>query len=187
MFNNMGGALCAAGFLNTLMRVADFTPIADMTGLVEFGGIWQKRGRVYGVPAYWAFRMYSTADATTLVNSRVTGEQYDVSDGNNRIPVIRGVPYLDVVAAVNGPRDRLTLFCVNRDTARDIAADVRLSGFAATETGRVLQLTAPAISAMNDEAHPDAIAPRESSLTVRGTGFNYTFPRASVTIIQLAR
>jgi alpha-N-arabinofuranosidase len=51
MYENLGGALAAAGVLNTLMRVADITPIANMTGLVEFGGIWQKRGRVYGVPA----------------------------------------------------------------------------------------------------------------------------------------
>ena len=51
MYNNLGGALCAAGLLNTLMRVADFTPISDMTGLIEFGGIWQKNVRVYGVPA----------------------------------------------------------------------------------------------------------------------------------------
>ena len=56
MYNNLGGALCTAGFLNTLMRVADFTPVADMTGLIEFGGVWQNRGRhlrgagVLGVP-----------------------------------------------------------------------------------------------------------------------------------------
>ena len=73
-YDNQGGALCAAGFLNTLMRVADFTPIADMTGLIEFGGIWQKRGRTYGVPAYWAFRMYSTADGTRLVDTRTKVE-----------------------------------------------------------------------------------------------------------------
>ncbi len=42
---------------------AEYAVIADMTGLIEFGGIWQKRGRVYGVPAYWAFRMYSTPEA----------------------------------------------------------------------------------------------------------------------------
>ena len=85
-FTNMGGALCAAGFLNTLMRVADFTPISDMTGLIEFGGIWKKRGRVYGVPAYWAFRMYSTADATTPVEARVTGGAYDVERGQHPHP-----------------------------------------------------------------------------------------------------
>ena len=74
-FTNMGGAICTAGLLNTLMRVADFTPIADMTGLIEFGGIWKKRGQVYGVPAYWAFRMYSNADAITPVEIRADSDR----------------------------------------------------------------------------------------------------------------
>lgn len=73
-FANMGGALLAAGFLNTLIRVADFTPVAKMTGRIEFGGIWQKRGQVYGVPAYWAFRMDSNAEISTPVAVRTTVE-----------------------------------------------------------------------------------------------------------------
>ena len=85
-FHNMGGALCTAGLLNTLMRTADFTSVSDMTGLIEFGGIWKKRGRVYPVPAYWAFHMYSTADAVTPVETRVETETYDIHDGNNRLP-----------------------------------------------------------------------------------------------------
>jgi alpha-N-arabinofuranosidase len=109
MYNNMGGALCAAGFLNALMRVANFTPISDMTGLIEFGGIWQKNGRVYGVPAYWAFRMYSTADAAKLVDTKVQTGQYDVEQGVRRIPTIRSVPYLDVVSALNDAGTKLTV------------------------------------------------------------------------------
>ena len=45
-YDNMGGALWAGGFLNMLMRVHDIVPVADMTGLIEFGGIWKKKGRV---------------------------------------------------------------------------------------------------------------------------------------------
>ncbi len=66
-YDNMGGALGTAGFLNMLMRSADIVPIADMTGNIEFGGIWKKRGQTYGVPAYWVFRLYSNADATRPV------------------------------------------------------------------------------------------------------------------------
>ena len=45
--------------LNTLIRVADITPISDLTGAVEFGRLWEKRGITYGVPTYWALRMCS--------------------------------------------------------------------------------------------------------------------------------
>ncbi len=186
MYDNLGGALCAAGFLNTLMRVADFTPIADMTGLIEFGGIWQKRGRVYGVPAYWAFRMYSTADGTRLVDTRTQVEQYDVEDGVRRIPNIQGVPYLDVVAALNDTGDKLTLFSVNRHLTRDIRVSVRLSGFSAA-SARGSQLTAAGLAAMNSEETPEAIVPTPVTLTVEGAAFEHVFPRLSVTVIELAR
>ncbi|MGH9914748.1 MAG: alpha-L-arabinofuranosidase C-terminal domain-containing protein, partial [Pyrinomonadaceae bacterium] len=119
-FNNMGGAICTAGFLNMLMRTADFVPISDMTGLIEFGGIWKKRGRVYGVPAYWAFRMYSNADVSVPVETRTDVESYNITEGVRRLPNIKDVPYLDVVAALNDAGDKLTLFCVNRHLTRDI-------------------------------------------------------------------
>ena len=186
MFDNLGGALCTAGFLNTLMRVADFTSVADMTGTIEFGGIWQKRGRVYGVPAYWAFRMYSTADSSKLVESSVKGGQYDIAEGVRRIPDIPSVPYLDVVSALNEAGDKLTLFCVNRHLTREIRAAVRFPGFTA-QSARGQQLSATSLYAVNDEVRPDAIVPVDLSLQVRGTEFEHIFPRSSVTVIEISR
>ncbi len=186
MYDNLGGALAAAGFLNTLMRVADFTPIADMTGLIEFGGIWQKRARTYGVPAYWAFRMYSTADGTRLVDTRTEVERYDVEQGVRRIPNITGVPYLDVVAALNDAGDKLTLFCVNRHLTRDLRASVRLGGFTAA-AAQGSQLTAANVIAVNSEETPEAIVPIPLTLQAQGAEFEHIFPRLSITVIQLAR
>ncbi|MBM3744284.1 MAG: hypothetical protein FJW34_00630, partial [Acidobacteria bacterium] len=183
-FSNQGGAICAAGFLNTLMRVADFTPISDMTGLIEFGGIWKKRGQVYGVPAYWAFRMYSNADATLPVETRVSVDGYDITEGNNRIPEIRDVPYLDVVAALNDARDRLTLFAVNRDLHRDIPARIKLAGFAPAAQGRVQTLAGTSIHQPNDELRPEAVRPIESIVNAGAPEFDYLFPRASVTVME---
>jgi alpha-N-arabinofuranosidase len=185
-FANMGGALCAAGFLNTLIRVADFTPISDMTGLIEFGGIWKKRGQVYGVPAYWAFRMYSTADVDRPVGTRTRGETYDTKDGNRRIPDIPAVPYLDVVSALNRAGDKLTLFCVNRRLGAGAPASIRISGFNAGPEASVSELRAGSIFQVNDEWRPDAIRPRDVRIEA-GTEFRYLFPPASVTVIELKR
>jgi len=185
-FTNMGGALITAGFLNTLMRVSDFTPVANMTGLIEFGGIWKKRGRVYATPSYWAFRMYSTADAKRLVETRSTVDKYDITEGNNRIPEIRDVPYLDVVTAVNGTSSRLTLFCVNRHLNRDITAHVALIGFRPRSQARVQVLKAKSIHEVNDETQPDCIRPVEKTMQVAHSEFDYTFPCASVTAIELS-
>ena len=186
-FHNMGGALCAAGFLNTLIRVADFTPVADMTGLVEFGGIWKKRGRVYAVPAYYAFRMYSASDAVTPVEVRVTGEAYDVTEGNNRIPEIPNVPYLDVVAALDGPGSKLTLFAVNRHVHRDMPARIRLGGFAPARSARIITLAGAGLYQANTEIRPEAVRPVEDAIEVRAPEFEHTFRRASVTRLELTR
>lgn len=186
-FDNLGGALCTAGFLNTLMRTADFTRVSDMTGLIEFGGIWKKRGRVYAVPAYWAFRMYSNADAVTPVETRTAVETYDIHEGNNRLQEIEKVPYLDVVSALNRGGDKLTLFCVNRHLNRDLASQIRVAGFAPDRSARIQTLSGNSLYQANDEMRPEAVHPVESAMDVSGPQFTYTFPHASVTVIELKK
>jgi alpha-N-arabinofuranosidase len=183
-FNNMGGAICAAGMLSTFIRTSDFLTVADMTGLVEFGGMWKKREQVYGVPAYYAFRMYSRADATVPVAVDNQTETYDIANGNTRVPDIPRVAYLDVVAALNDAGDRLTLFCINRDPHKDRTAKIELAGFQAEATARVETLTAANISAENDEEHPLAVKPVESVVSL---GPSYSFPKLSVTVMELRR
>jgi len=183
-FTNMGGAVCAAGMLNTLMRTADFTRISDMTGLIEFGGIWKKRGKVFGVPAYWAFRMYSNADATVPVDVETTSERYNVQGGVNRLPDIAGVPYLDIFAARNDSGTKVTLFCVNRHLTRDMKTKIDLSGFRPSPSATVQTLAANSIYQANDEMDPEAVVPIAKTLAVAGNGITYNFPAASVTVIE---
>jgi alpha-N-arabinofuranosidase len=184
-YDNMGGAVATGGFLNMLLRNAPIVPLADMTGIIEFGGIWKKRGRVFGVPAYWAFRMYSTADATQLVETAIRGESYNVEQGSKRIPTIPDVPYLDVVAALNDSGSKLTIFCVNRDLNRDLEATVDIAGFSPASRVLIRTLYADSIYEKNDEINPEHIHPRESSLKIGGPQFQHTFPRASITVIEL--
>ena len=117
-YDNMGGAVAAGGFFNMLIQNADIVPISDMTGIIEFAGIWKKRARVYGTPSYYAFRMYSSADADVAVDVHSNSENYDVHQGVTRLPEIADVPYLDTVAVLNKAGNRLTLFCVNRHLTR---------------------------------------------------------------------
>jgi alpha-N-arabinofuranosidase len=186
-WDNMGGAIGAAGFFNMLMRNADIVPISDMTGIVEFGGIWKKRGRVFGTPAYWVFRMYSTSDATVPVEATTNSETYNVTRGESRLPEIDAVPYLDVVAALNDDGTILTLFCVNRDLSRDLRARIDLAGFEPKRDALVHTLHAESIYEKNEETEPEHIAPRDQSLPVGADGFSYDFPHDSVTVVELHR
>ena len=185
-YDNMAGAIGTAGFLNMLLRNADIVPIADMTGIIEFGGIWKKRGRVYGVPAYWAFRTYSNADATRPVQIVSNGETYNVENGSTRLPNIKDIPYLDVVAALNDAGDKLTLFCVNRDLTRDISTRISIHGFR-PKAAIAHSLYAGSIYEMNDEMEPEHIHPQDSTLDVRLPEFTHTFRHESVTVIELSR
>jgi len=184
-YDNMGGAVATGGFLNMFLRNSDIVPIADMTGVVEFGGIWKKRSRVFGTPAYWVFKMYSTSDIARVVEAESNGETYDVARGTSRFPSIERVPYLDVVATLSDDGDKLTLFCVNRDLGRDLTAKFAIAGFRAKPGAVAHSVFADSIYEKNDEMHPEQIHPRDASLTAGTTGFSYEFRHASVTVIEL--
>ena len=175
-YDNMGGALCTAGFLNMLLRVADIVPVADMTGIIEFGGIWKKRCRAFGAPSYWVFRMYSNADASQPVETRTQVEKYNVEQGSVRLPSIAGVPYLDVVAALNDTKDKLTLFGVNRHLTQDITAHISITGFDSTQVGRLQTLSSVIIYDRNDEGHPATVVPQESRVRTTGYEIGALFP-----------
>ncbi len=141
-YDNMGGAVMAGSFFNMLIRNAKIVPISDMTGIIEFAGIWKKRGRVYGTPAYYTFRLYSTADAEIPVALDTNSGHYDVHHGITRLPEIPDVPYIDALAALNKQGNRLTIFCVNRHLHEDIPVTIALRGFDAKETGAVQSISA---------------------------------------------
>lgn len=185
IFTNMGGAIGAAGVFNMLMRNADIVPISDMTGIIEFGGIWKKRSQVYGAPAYYAFRMYSTADATRPVAVETHGGAYSVHEGVTRLPEIVDVPYLDVVAALNDAGDTLTLFCVNRHLDRDLATSIDLKGFAARPSAQVQVLNSDSIYDSNDEMDPEHIVPVSGTVRVAAGKIAFTFAHESVTVLTL--
>ena len=184
-FTNMGGALFAGGFLNMVMRNSDVVSISDMTGIMEFGGIWKKRGQVYGAPAYWALRSYASTQPHYLLSVQSDSPTYSIQQGVDRLPDIANTPYLDVVAAENKDRSKLLLFCVNRDLTRNLAAHLDLGSLAAAGSqASVTTLTAENILAENDEQDPERVAPVTRRLPLNDA-LNYLFPNASVTVIEI--
>lgn len=186
-FSNMGGALDAAGFLNMLLRNADVVPISDMTGIMEFGGIWKKRSQVYGTPAYYAFRMYAGADVAKTVSVTADSGLYSVQHGVRRLPDIESVPYLDVTAGLSADGKSLTLFCVNRSVTTDIPAEVRLHDFSAARKANVRVLSSSSLADSNNEDIPDHVVPVESVESIPPAGWKHVFPHASLTVIVLKR
>ena len=184
-FDNMGGAICVGGFLNMLMRTADIVPISDMTGIMEFAGIWKDMGRVFGTPAYWTFRSYARLQPEKLVSTRTHVERYSIENGNIRVPNIPNVPYLDVVSALSKD-GKLILFCVNRDVHRAVQAKIHLSDFRPSGLASAVTIHATLLSDKNNAQYPDAIRPVTHDVKLRGD-FNYSFEPASVTVLDIPR
>lgn len=182
-FTNMGGAVDTGGLLNMLMRHASIVPISDMTGIMEFAGIWKKRSQVYAAPGYYVLRMYSTAHATRPVAVEAQGGSYSVQHGITRLPNISGVAYLDIVAAENAQGSALTLFCVNRSLDTDIPADISIDGFTAGQKAQVQTLRSDSIDDVNDDDDPDHVVPAQTEESARSGVLRHTFPHESVTVI----
>jgi alpha-N-arabinofuranosidase len=184
-FRNMGGAIDTAGFFNMVMRNADIVPISDMTGIMEFAGIWKAHSQVYAAPGYYAFRMYSTAHPTTPVEATSDAGAYSVKNGVGRLPNIESVPFLDVTAALDPSKKTLSLFCVNRSLQVDIPADIVIRDFAATSNVEVQTLGGASISDENDEDEPERVVPvMTQEHSTRGK-LSHVFPHESVTVITL--
>jgi len=182
-FDNLGGALITAGWLNMLFQHADFVPVSDMTGLLEFGGISKRRGQVYLSPQCMAFSLYSNFAGDTLVSSRVSTDEYDVGPLLRRLPAMPDVPYLDVVATTDSQRNDLALFVVNRDWKKARPAMIKVDGFQPGSQATVRELNSGSILDQNNEEHPEAVHPTESTLNLSSSEFHYTFPEHSLTVI----
>jgi len=185
-WDNLGGAVLGAGWMNMLLTHADFVPVSDMTGLLEFAGIYKKRGRVFVTPQYWAFWLYSNFAGDTPVETRTEVTEYDVHGGERRIPEISSVPDLDVLATTDSHRPFLALFVVNRNWRKSIFATIRIEDFAAGSQAAAHTLNADSILSVNDEEHPDRVRPVETGVHLTGTNFRYEFPAHSVTVLSFA-
>ena len=189
-FNNMGGAIATGGFLNMLISHADIVPISDMTGIIEFAGIWKKREQVYGAPGYWVLRSFAEAAPAHLLPVDSDAPKYSVKQGVDRLPEIPDVPWLDVTAATNADGD-VVLFCVNRNLERDYRAEIHLDGFNASSTVTTKTISAPSIYDRNSEDDPDAVGVEASTLAASkaagGSSMKYVFPHSSVVVLQFHR
>ncbi len=183
---NEGGAVMAAGFLNTLLRHASEIKIADMTGIMEFAGIWKRREQVYAVPAYYVFRMYTAVKGDTVLPVSTDSGTYNVSGGIRPLDHVDDIPYIDVVATLSSDATTVTLLCVNRSLDQDMTTNFDLGGRQATSPIRVEQIRAVSRYEVNDEVEPNHVVPQESTIAAPAQGpLSIILPHESVTVLRV--
>ncbi|HSU61828.1 MAG TPA: alpha-L-arabinofuranosidase C-terminal domain-containing protein [Bryobacteraceae bacterium] len=182
-YDNMGGAVIAAGWFNMLARHADFIPLANMTGLVEFAGIHKRRGRPYVTPQYWVLYLYAKYAGEKVIESTTRVASYDVHKGQVFAPEIPNVPFLDVLATMNLENGRIALFVVNRNPKVSQLCHIHIGGFKSAPNVRILSLAAPSLLTFNSEEHPDAVRPVESQSVMASDGLEHAFPAGSLSVL----
>lgn len=183
---NEGGAVMAAGFLNTVLRHTADINIADMTGLMEFAGIWKRREQVYAVPAYYAFQMYTVVKGDTVLLVTSDSGAYNVSGGDRPLNQIENIPYVDVVATRSADGRTVTLLCVNRSLEEDIPTRFDLGSWHAAGAVQVRQIKAGNRYERNDEVEPEHIVPLPSTIEPQRSGdISVVLPHESVTVLHV--
>jgi alpha-N-arabinofuranosidase len=184
---NEGGAVMAAGFLNTVLRHAAEIKITDMTGIMEFAGIWKRREQVFAVPAYYVFKMYTTVKGDTVLRVNTDSGSYNVKGGVWPLDDVANIPYIDVVGTRSADGRKVTLLCVNRSLNQDVPVNFDLGNLHATAAAEVEQISAANRYEQNDEVEPLHIVPVQSSIQKPGAGpLAITLPRESVVVIRVA-
>lgn len=183
---NEGGAVMAAGFLNTVLRHTAEIDITDMTGIMEFAGIWKRREQVFAVPAYYVFKMYTAVKGDTVLPVNTDSGSYNLKGGVRPLDDVTDIPYIDVVATRSADGGKLTLLCVNRSLNQDVPVNFDLSELQVTGSAEVEQISAPNRYEQNDEVEPLHIVPVPGSIPKPGTDpLAIALPHESVTVIRV--
>jgi alpha-N-arabinofuranosidase len=183
---NEGGAVMAAGFLNTVLRHSSEIKITDMTGIMEFAGIWKRREQVFAVPAYYVFKMYTAVKGDTVLPVNTDSGSYNVKGGVRPLDDVADIPYIDVVATRSADGSKVTLLCVNRSLNQDVPVNFDLGKLHAIAAAEVEQISAPNRYEQNDEVEPVHIVPAPGSIRKSGAGpLVITLPHESVTVIRV--
>lgn len=183
-WDNVEGALTTASMYNMFLRNTNIVPISDMTGVIEFAGIWKKRGRVFGTPASYVFSMYAGAHADELLSASVESGSYTIHQGITRLPEISSAPYLDVTSTTSRDGRMINIFVVNRNKNHKAMATISLHGKKVLSRGEATTLQNADLFEVNDESHPTSVIPTTISFKA-GSDFKYDFPPASVTRLHL--
>lgn len=183
---NEGGAVLAAGFLNTLLRHSNEVKISDMTGIMEFAGIWKRREQVYAVPAYYAFQMYTPVKGDTILPATSDSGTYSVRGGVKPLDNIDGIPWVDVVATRSRDGKFVTLLCVNRSLEQDVPTHFDLGSLRIKGAGQMQQIKSASRYERNDEVEPEHVVPVPATVSAGGGNtLTVTLPHESVSVIRV--
>ncbi len=183
---NQGGAVMVALTFNEFLRHCGEIKLADMTGLMEFAGIWKRKEQTFVSPPYFVFRMYQTTRNEIVLPVSMDSGTYSVTKGTQDYAEVKDVPYIDVAATKSADGKSLTLFAVNRSLTVDQPLSFNVGSFRFENQVEVEELKAKGRLAINTEDVPDNVSPTLSKITVDlSKPLQFNLPHESVVVLRL--
>jgi alpha-N-arabinofuranosidase len=183
---NQGGAVMAGGFLNTMLRHTADINLADMTGMMEFAGIWKRREQIYAVPSFYVFQMYTQVKGDSLLPVTSDSGSYSLQGGIKPLDNVSGIPLIDVVATRSSDGKTLTLLCVNRGLDRDTPTTFDLGPMRMTSSARMQQIASVSRYERNDEVEPVHVIPLLTEVKSQSASeLQVILPHESVSVLRV--
>ena len=186
---NLEDALVIAGMLNVFVRNADIVKIANMAQLVNvIAPMFTNETGLFKQTIYYPLQLFSEHMRGTALDVFVDSPTYDPGEFNiglgdsERTTTLRGVPYLDVSAAVDG--DEINIAVVNRHQHSPIATEIVLQEGRFAGEVTVYEVNGPDIKAENDFGEERVSTVVKPSMSARGNSLTYSFPPHAVTLLR---
>jgi alpha-L-arabinofuranosidase len=173
-------AVMSAATLDIFNRNPDKVAMANCAQMINnLNALFLADGdRFLKTPVYHVFAMYAAHQGGQSVRAEFLSPSisYDRDGQSASFWGLKGSASL---------RDKnLTISVVNPDVSQAREAEIHLRG-AEASSGQATILATPDIHAHNDFDHPDVVKPRSESWSPSGSTVKFTFPAASVTVLQL--
>jgi alpha-L-arabinofuranosidase len=173
-------ALAMGMFLNSFIRHADVVKMANLAQLVNvIAPIFTNKQGLYLQTTYFPIAEYAKQRGLQALDVLVESPKYKPDTG-------RDLGYLDVSATYDTKSRQVYVNVLNRSEKTDVTARVENVAGAPAGPVSVWELNNPDLKATHTFGNDKVVRPVTRSATVKasGNGFEYTFPRHSLTILK---
>lgn len=178
---NFEDALAMGMFFNSFIRRADIVKMANLAQIVNvIAPIFTNEQGLFLQPIYFPIAEYAKQRGNQAIDAFVIAPTYRIG---NRKPL----SYLDVSVTHDAKNNNVYVNVLNRSEKMDIAARVdNVTGNLAS-AAEVWEMNHPDLKATHTFGKDRVVRPavKTANLALTRNGFDYTFPKHSLTILKL--
>jgi alpha-N-arabinofuranosidase len=189
---NLEDALLVGGLVNSLLRHCDRVKVACLAQLVNvIAPIMTNENGLYRQTIFYPYQWALQYARGTTLSVVPQGPMYDVRELGHPTeaigitgPGFGAVPYLDVVATIDGKS--AALFVLNRDLEHPRQLELNWHDLTPTQVTGFQTITGNDLKAVNSFDQPNHVAPQKLDAPKAGQRMTMEFPARSYSVITLS-